>query len=88
MKFNIKVNQRVAFFVATTGFLMLGYFGVQHFGRNRMFMTAAAVGSGGAITYVIQKPSEAKPPSSGTEPTIAPIKTVGQRKAKKSSTET
>lgn len=78
----MKVNQRVAFFVATTGFLMLGYFGMQYFGKNAMFITAASVGGGGAISYILQRPSEQKPPAHEPEPTIAPIKT--QRKVKKS----
>jgi hypothetical protein len=78
----MKVNQRVAFFVATTGFIAIGYFGVQYFGRNTMFTLAAAVGGGGAISYILQKPSEQQSPASEPEPTIAPMKT--QRKAKKS----
>ncbi|MBN3927178.1 hypothetical protein [Nostoc sp. NMS4] len=83
----MKISKPILLSITTTGFLVLGYFGVQHFGRNAMFITAASVGSAGAISYVIQKPSEQKPPSSDPEPTIAPIKTVGQRKTKKSSTE-
>jgi hypothetical protein len=80
MKF--KINQTIAFFVATTGFVAIGYFGVQHFGRNAMFITAAGVGSAGAISYILQKPSEQQPPASQPEPTMPPMKT--QRKAKKS----
>ncbi|MHC5673103.1 hypothetical protein [Nostoc sp.] len=68
--------------ITTTAFLMLGYFGVQYFNKNTMFTLAATVGGGGAISYVLQKPSEQKPPASETAPTIAPMKT--QRKAKKS----
>ncbi len=47
-----------------------------------MFTLAAAVGGGGAISYILQKPSEQQSPASEPEPTIAPMKT--QRKAKKS----
>jgi len=38
---------------ATAAALALGYFGVQHNGRNNMFTIAAAVGGGGAISYVL-----------------------------------
>ncbi|MHC5716826.1 MAG: hypothetical protein ACYTX0_33060 [Nostoc sp.] len=62
--------------VAALGFLALGYFGVQYNGgKNNMFTTAAAVGGAGAISYVLQKPSQSEAPT-------APIKT--QRKGKKS----
>ena len=59
----------------TAAALALGYFGVQYFGRNNMFTIAAAVGGGGAISYVLQKPSQPETPT-------APMKT--QRKGKKS----
>ena len=60
---------------ATAAALALGYFGVQQLGRNNMFTIAAAVGGAGAISYVLQKPSQPQAPA-------APIKT--QRKGKKS----
>ncbi|QMS86275.1 hypothetical protein HUN01_01260 (plasmid) [Nostoc edaphicum CCNP1411] len=60
---------------ATAAALALGYFGVQQLGRNNMFTIAAAVGGAGAISYVLQKPSQPEAPA-------APIKT--QRKGKKS----
>ncbi|MBW4458541.1 MAG: hypothetical protein KME55_41560 [Nostoc indistinguendum CM1-VF10] len=60
---------------ATAAALALGYFGVQQLGRNNMFTIAAAVGGGGAISYVLQKPNQPEAPT-------APIKT--QRKGKKS----
>ncbi|MCW5319610.1 hypothetical protein GTQ43_40570 [Nostoc sp. KVJ3] len=60
---------------ATAAALAVGYFGVQYFGRNNMFTIAASVGGGGAISYVLQKPSQPEAPT-------APIKT--QRKGKKS----
>lgn len=59
----------------TSAALALGYFGVQYFGKNNMFTIAAAVGGGGAISYVLQKPSQPEAPA-------ALIKT--QRKGKKS----
>jgi hypothetical protein len=59
---------------ATAAALALGYFGVQYFGRNNMFTIAAAIGGGGAISYVLQKPNQPEP-----QPT--PMKT--QRKGKK-----
>ncbi len=59
---------------ATAAALALGYFGVQYFGRNNMFTIAAAVGGGGAISYVLQKPSQPEAPAT-------PIK--AQRKGKK-----
>lgn len=82
MKFNIKVNKPILLSVTTTGFLILGYFGSQYFNKNTMFTLAAAVGGGGAISYLFQKPSEQKPPASEPEPTMPPMKT--QRKVKKS----
>ena len=60
---------------ATAAALALGYFGVQQLGRNNMFTIAAAVGGAGAISYVLQKPSQPEAPT-------APIK--AQRKGKKS----
>ncbi|RCJ30626.1 hypothetical protein A6769_33060 [Nostoc punctiforme NIES-2108] len=66
----------------TAAALALGYFGVQYFGRNNMFTIAAAVGGAGAISYVLQKPSQPQSPSNQPEPQPAPIKT--QRKGKKS----
>ncbi|MBW4457791.1 MAG: hypothetical protein KME55_37045 [Nostoc indistinguendum CM1-VF10] len=60
---------------ATAAALALGYFGVQYFGKNNMFTIAAAVGGAGAISYVLQKPSQPEAPT-------APIK--AQRKGKKS----
>lgn len=59
---------------ATAAALALGYFGVQQLGRNNMFTIAAAVGGGGAISYVLQKPNQPEAPT-------APIK--AQRKGKK-----
>jgi hypothetical protein len=59
---------------ATAAALALGYFGVQQLGRNTLFPIAAAVGGAGAISYVLQKPSQPEAPA-------APIKT--QRKGKK-----
>jgi uncharacterized membrane protein YeaQ/YmgE (transglycosylase-associated protein family) len=60
---------------ATAAALAVGYFGVQYFGRNNMFTIAAAVGGAGAISYVLQKPSQPQAPT-------VPIK--AQRKGKKS----
>jgi hypothetical protein len=60
---------------ATAAALALGYFGVQQLGRNNMFTIAAAVGGGGAISYVLQKPNQPEAPT-------APIK--AQRKGRKS----
>ncbi len=57
---------------ATAAALALGYFGVQYFGRNNMFTIAAAVGGAGAISYVLQKPSQPEAPT-------APIKTQRRR---------
>ncbi|MCW5318478.1 hypothetical protein GTQ43_33620 [Nostoc sp. KVJ3] len=59
---------------ATAAAIAVGYFGVQYFGRNNMFTIAAAVGGGGAISYVLQKPSQPEAPT-------APIK--AQRKRNK-----
>jgi len=66
---------------ATAAAIAFGYFGVQYFGRNNMFTIAAAVGGGGAISYVLQKPSQPEAPSSQPEPQPTPIK--AQRKGKK-----
>ncbi|MBW4457870.1 MAG: hypothetical protein KME55_37500 [Nostoc indistinguendum CM1-VF10] len=71
----MKINKTLGFSFATLGFLALGYFGVQYFGRNNMFTIAAVVGGAGAISYVLQKPSQPEAPT-------APIK--AQRKGKKS----
>ena len=60
---------------ATAAAIAVGYFGVQQLGRNNMFTIAAAVGGAGAISYVLQKPSQPEAPT-------APIK--AQRKGKKS----
>lgn len=67
---------------ATAAALALGYFGVQQLGRNNMFTIAAAVGGGGAISYVLQKPSQPEAPNSEPEAPTVPIK--AQRKGKKS----
>ena len=67
---------------ATAAALALGYFGVQQLGRNNMFTIAAAVGGGGAISYVLQKPNQPQAPSSQPEAPATPMKT--QRKGKKS----
>ncbi|BBD70991.1 hypothetical protein NIES4072_74030 [Nostoc commune NIES-4072] len=68
----MKPNKTLGLTVAALGFLALGYFGVQHFGKNNMFTTAAAVGGAGAISYVLQKPSQPEAPA-------APIKTQRRR---------
>ncbi|MFW9263303.1 hypothetical protein [Nostoc sp. CALU 546] len=60
---------------ATAAAIAVGYFGVQQLGRNNMFTIAAAVGGGGAISYVLQKPNQPEAPT-------APIK--AQRKGRKS----
>ncbi|MHC0068251.1 hypothetical protein ACWATR_36200 [Nostoc sp. UIC 10890] len=60
---------------ATGAAIAVGYFGVQYFGRNNMFTIAAAIGGGGAISYVLQKPNQPEAPA-------ATLKT--QRKGKKS----
>ena len=57
---------------ATAAALALGYFGVQHNGRNNMFTIAAAVGGAGAISYVLQKPNQPEAPA-------APVKTQRRR---------
>ncbi|MCC5653768.1 hypothetical protein LC609_29115 [Nostoc sp. XA013] len=67
---------------ATAAVIAFGYFGVQYFGRNNMFTIAAAVGGAGAISYVLQKPSQPQAPNSEPEAPTAPIKT--QRKRNKS----
>ncbi|MCC5634241.1 hypothetical protein LC613_43355 [Nostoc sphaeroides CHAB 2801] len=64
---------------ATAAALALGYFGVQHNGRNNMFTIAAAVGGAGAISYVLQKPSQPEAPNSEPEAPTAPIKTQRRR---------
>jgi hypothetical protein len=46
----MKINKTLGFSVAALSFLALGYFGVQYFGKNNMFTTAAAVGGAGAIS--------------------------------------
>jgi hypothetical protein len=67
---------------ATAAALALGYFGVQYIGKNNMFTIAAAVGGGGAISYVLQKPNQPQSPSNQPEPQPTPMKT--QRKGRKS----
>ncbi|QLE52999.1 hypothetical protein FD724_34160 (plasmid) [Nostoc sp. C057] len=67
---------------ATAAAIAFGYFGVQYFGRNNMFTIAAAVGGGGAISYVLQKPNQPQSPSNQPEPQPTPMKT--QRKGRKS----
>ncbi|NEU80696.1 hypothetical protein [Nostoc sp. UIC 10630] len=67
---------------ATAAALAVGYFGVQYFGRNNMFTIAAAIGGGGAISYVLQKPNQPQSPSNQPEPQPTPMKT--QRKGRKS----
>ncbi|MHC0068104.1 hypothetical protein ACWATR_35330 [Nostoc sp. UIC 10890] len=67
---------------ATAAALAVGYFGVQQLGRNNMFTIAAAVGGGGVISYVLQKPNQPQSPSNQPEPQPTPIK--AQRKGKKS----
>ncbi|MGJ5630556.1 hypothetical protein [Nostoc sp. CALU 1950] len=71
----MKINKTVGLSLAALGFLALGYFGVQQLGRNNMFTIAAAVGGAGAISYVLQKPSQPEAPA-------APVKT--QRRKNKS----
>ncbi|MHC5748269.1 MAG: hypothetical protein ACYTXT_41785 [Nostoc sp.] len=78
----MKINKTLGLSVAAFGFLALGYFGVQYFGKNNMLTIAAAVGGGGAISYVLQKPSQPQVPNSEPEAPTAPIK--AQRKGKKS----
>ncbi|RCJ16154.1 hypothetical protein A6S26_33825 [Nostoc sp. ATCC 43529] len=48
---------------ATAAALALGYFGVQYLGRNTMYTIGAAVGGAGAISYVLQKPSQPEAPT-------------------------
>ena len=57
---------------ATAAAIAFGYFGVQYIGRNNMFTIAAAVGGAGAISYVLQKPTQEESPT-------APIKTQRRR---------
>ncbi|WP_341532377.1 hypothetical protein WKK05_41790 (plasmid) [Nostoc sp. UHCC 0302] len=57
---------------ATAAALALGYFGVQYLGRNTMYTIAAAVGGAGAISYVLQKPSQPEAPAT-------PVKTQRRR---------
>ena len=64
---------------ATAAALALGYFGVQQLGRNNMFTIAAAVGGGGAISYVLQKPNQPEAPNSEPEPQPTPMKTQSKR---------
>ena len=64
---------------ATAAALALGYFGVQQLGRNNMFTIAAAVGGAGAISFVLQKPSQPQAPNSEPEAPTAPIKTQRRR---------
>ncbi|MEJ6488104.1 hypothetical protein N0Y54_44000 [Nostoc punctiforme UO1] len=64
---------------ATAAALALGYFGVQQLGRNNMFTIAAAVGGGGAISYVLQKPNQPQAPSNQPEPQPTPVKTQRRR---------
>ena len=64
---------------ATAVALALGYFGVQQLGRNNMFTIAAAVGGGGAISYVLQKPNQPEAPNSDPEPQPTPVKTQRRR---------
>ncbi|MBW4455573.1 MAG: hypothetical protein KME55_24265 [Nostoc indistinguendum CM1-VF10] len=64
---------------ATVAAIAFGYFGVQQLGRNNMFTIAAAVGGAGAISYVLQKPSQPQAPNSEPEAPTAPIKTQRRR---------
>ncbi|MBC1280893.1 hypothetical protein GNF10_34415 [Nostoc sp. UCD121] len=64
---------------ATAAALAVGYFGVQQFGSNNMFTIAAAVGGGGAISYVLQRPSQPETPSTDPEPQPTPVKTQRRR---------
>ena len=64
---------------ATAAAIALGYFGVQQLGRNTLFPIAAAVGGAGAISYVLQKPSQPEAPNSEPEAPTAPIKTQRRR---------
>ncbi|MBG1267222.1 hypothetical protein [Nostoc sp. WHI] len=58
---------------ATAAAIAFGYFGVQYNGRNNMFTIAAAVGGAGAISYVLQKPTQGETPAT-------PIKIQSQGK--------
>lgn len=78
----MKINKTLGLSLAALGFLALGYFGVQYFGRNNMFTIAAAVGGAGAISYVLQKPSQQEAPASQPEAQPTPIK--AQRRRNKS----
>ncbi|WP_375493789.1 hypothetical protein [uncultured Nostoc sp.] len=64
---------------ATAAAIAVGYFGVQQLGRNNMFTIAAAVGGGGAISYVLQRPSQPEAPSTDPEPQPTPVKTQRRR---------
>ena len=64
---------------ATAAAIALGYFGVQQLGRNNMFTIAAAVGGGGAISYVLQRPNQQQSPSNQPEPQPTPMKTQRKR---------
>ncbi len=64
---------------ATAAAIAFGYFGVQQLGRNNMFTIAAAVGGAGAISYVLQKPSQPQAPSNQPEPQPTPMKTQRKR---------
>ncbi|MBE9002719.1 hypothetical protein IQ274_32195 [Nostoc sp. LEGE 12447] len=64
---------------AAAAAIAFGYFGVQQFGRNNMFIIAAAVGGAGAISYVLQKPSQPQAPNSQPEAPTALIKTQRRR---------
>ncbi len=75
----MKPNKTLGLSLATLGFLALGYFGVQHNGRNNMFTIAAAVGGAGAISYVLQKPSQPEAPNSEPEAPATPVKTQRRR---------
>jgi hypothetical protein len=68
--------------IGATAALAFGYFGVQYIGKNNLFTIAAAVGGGGAISYVLQKPNQPQSPSNQPEPQSTPMKT--QRKGRKS----
>ncbi|MBD2682203.1 MULTISPECIES: hypothetical protein [Nostoc] len=52
------------FGIGLTAFaIALGYFGVQYISKNNMFTIAAAVGGAGAISYVLQKPTQPEAPT-------------------------
>lgn len=67
---------------ATAAAIAVGYFGVQQLGRNNMFTIAAAVGGAGAISYVLQKPSQ--PQASNSEPEAPATLMKTQRRRNKS----